>query len=76
MRESMILTITTESDSELSRKGLERLGSAHTQADAVNLAHAALGAEFAGPVTFQRFVENETKRYAIWAKAGAVAKQG
>ena len=74
MRESMILTITTESDSELSRKGLERLGSAqNTQADAVNLAHAALGADFAGPVTFQRFMENEKKRYAIWAKAGAAA---
>ena len=63
MRESMILTITTESDSELSRRGLEWLGSAYTQAEAANVAHAALGAESAGLVTFQRFVENETKRY-------------
>ena len=70
----MILTITTESDTELSRKGLQWLGSAQTQADAVNVAHAALGTEFAGPVTFQRFMENETKRYAIWAKAGAETK--
>jgi hypothetical protein len=64
----MILEITGQTDDELTGMGLNCLGFAFTQADAVNVALAALGELYAGRVTLQRLDDVVGRRhYAVWA---------
>jgi hypothetical protein len=63
----MILEITGQTDDELTNRGLNWLGFASTQADAVNVAHEALGELYAGRVTLQRLDDAGRRHYAVWA---------
>ena len=62
----MIFSINTRTAAELSQTGLELLGTAQTQADAVEVAQEALGEEFLGVVTLQRFEKAGRNHYAVW----------
>jgi hypothetical protein len=63
----MILEITGQTDDELIARGLNCLGFAFTQADAVNVAHEALSELYAGRVTLQRLDDVGRRHYAVWA---------
>ena len=64
----MIFSINTRTAAELSQAGLELLGSAKTQADAVEVVQEALGEEFLGVVTLQRFEKAGRNHYAVWVE--------
>jgi ATP phosphoribosyltransferase regulatory subunit HisZ len=64
----MIFSINTRTAAELSQAGLELLGTAQTQADAVEVAQEALGEEFLGVVTLQRLEKAGRNHYAVWVE--------
>ncbi|MEI6047238.1 MAG: hypothetical protein WCS37_23095 [Chloroflexota bacterium] len=64
----MIFSINTRTAVELSQAGLELLGSAKTQADAVEVVQKALGDEFLGVVTLQRLEKSGRNHYAVWVE--------
>jgi hypothetical protein len=64
----MIFSINTRTAAELRQAGLEWLGSAQTQAEAVDVAQETLGEEFGGLVILQRFEKAGRNHYAVWAE--------